>query len=210
MSEIINQIARVALGFARYNSGKLVEFIRNIITLMTGNASFPTPSPTLATVTSAVDQFDSLVQEASNGDRIVISARNASRAALLSLMRQLASYVQGQCKGNIAVLVSSGFKAVKQKGSSVIPAVPTNARLTPGPNSGTLLFLFGRGGKNVSNFTVQVADSPNGPWVDRGLTTRSRMLLTDLTPLQTKWARARANGAAGSSDWTEPTCRIVI
>ena len=78
MSDILNQIARVALGFARFNSGKLIEFVRNIVTLMTGNANFTTPSPPLATVTSAVDQYDSLVQEASNGDRIVIKARNAA------------------------------------------------------------------------------------------------------------------------------------
>lgn len=183
--------------------------MRNIITLMTANANYTTPSPTLATVTTAVDQFESLVQEASNGDRIVIAARNAARASLLSLVRQLASYVQGQCKGNLAILVTSGFKAVKQKSTSVIPMVPTNPRLLPGPAAGTLLFRFGRG-RNVSNFSIQVADDSEGPWTDWGLSGKTRVLLEGLTPLRTKWARARANGAAGSSDWTEPTCRIVI
>lgn len=209
MSDIINQIARVALGFARTNAGKLIEFVRNIITLMTGNANYTTPSPTLATVATAVDQFESLVQEASNGDRIAIAARNASRAGLLSLVRQLASYVQGQCKGDLAILVTSGFKAIKQKSTSVIPVVPTNPRLTPGPNTGALTFRFGRG-RNVSNFSIQLADDADGPWTDWGLSGKTRVLLDGLTPLRTKWARARANGAAGSSDWTEPTCRIVI
>ena len=209
MSDILNQIARVALGFARFNSGKLIEFVRNIVTLMTGNANFTTPSPPLATVTSAVDQYDSLVQEASNGDRIVIKARNAARAGLLSLMRQLASYVQGQCAGDVAILVTSGFKAIKQRSPSVIPAVPINPRLTPGPNTGTLIFRFGRG-QNVSNFSIQLANDSEGPWTDWGLSSKTRVLLDNLTPLQSKWARARANGAAGSSDWTEPTCRIVM
>ena len=209
MSTPVNQIARVALGFVRINAGQLVEFIRNIITLMTGNANFTTPSPPLATVTSAVDQFDSLVQEALNGDRIVIAARNAARASLLSLMRQLASYVQGQCAGDVAILVSSGFKSIKQKSTSVIPAVPTGARLTPGPNTCTLMFRFGRD-RNVSNFSIQVADDSEGPWTDWGLSNKTRVLLENLTPLRTKWARARSNGAAGSSDWTEPTSRVVI
>ncbi len=209
MTDNVNQIARVALGFSRVRAANLVEFVRNIVTLMKGNANFPTPFPTLGTITTAVDQYDSLVQEASNGDRIVIKARNASRASLLSLMRQLASYVQGQCAGDVAILVTSGFKAIKQRSTSVIPGVPTNPRLTPGTNSGTLDFRFGRT-KNASNFSVQLADDSAGPWTDWGLSSKSKVTLDDLTPLKTKWARARANGAAGASDWTEPTCRIVI
>ena len=39
---------------------------------------------------------------------------------------------------------------------------------------------------------------------------KTRVLLDNLTPLKNKWAPARANGAAGASDWTEPTCRIVM
>ena len=123
-------------------------------------------------------------------------------------MRQLASYVQGQCKGDVAILVTSGFRSIKQKSSSIVPAVPTNPRLAPGPNTSTLMFRFGRS-RNVSNFSIQLADDSEGPWTDWGLSS-TRVLLDNLTPLRTKWARARANGAAGSSDWTEPTCRIVI
>jgi hypothetical protein len=52
--------------------------------------------------------------------------------------------------------------------------------------------------------------NPEGPWSDWGLSTRAKMTLENLTPLKMRWARARANGAAGSSDWTEPTCRMVI
>ncbi|MEO5719739.1 MAG: hypothetical protein ABIR29_14360 [Chthoniobacterales bacterium] len=208
MSDIIKQIARVALGFARTNAGKLIEFVRNVITLMTGNANSTTPSPTLATDSTAVDQFESLVQEASNGDRIAIAARNEARAGLLSLVRQLASYVQGQCKGDLASLSLPGSR---RSSKSRPPSSRWCRRIcgSPRANSGALLFRFGRG-RNVSNFSIQVADDSDGPWTDRGLSNRTRVLLDGLTPLRNKWARARANGAAGSSDWTEPTCRVVI
>ena len=204
-----NQFARVALGFSRLVAARLIEFIRNVITLMTSNPNFTTPSPTLAAVDTAVTQYESLVQEASNGDRIVIAARNAAKGGLLSLVRQLAAYVQGQANGNRAVLLSSGFKATRLPATPSLPGVPVGPVLLAGPHNGSLFFRF-RLDRNTRNCSIQLADAADGPWTDWGLSTRSKVLLEGLTPLRSKWARARANGAAGSSEWTEPTCKIVI
>ncbi len=60
------------------------------------------------------------------------------------------------------------------------------------------------------NYSIQTADDPNGPWTDWGLSTKANNVLSGLTPYKTKWARSRANGSAGSSDWSEPTCKVVM
>ena len=202
-------IARVSYGFSRLKASVFITFVRNVVTLMTGNANFETPSPALEAITRAANNFASLVEQALNGDRIVIKARNAARVVLLNLMRQLAAYVQGHCQDSVAILATSGFENIKPKSPSTIPAVPANPRLSAGRVSSTLIFRFGRD-KNVNNFSIQTADDSAGPWTDWGLSSRARVVLENLTPLKLKWARARANGSAGSSDWSEPTGKIVM
>jgi hypothetical protein len=91
----------------------------------------------------------------------------------------------------------------------IIPGVPGNVRLTYNGTSGQLIFRF-TGDFNVKNFSVQHGKSVTGPWIDHDLSTSTRVKITDLTPRKTYWARARANGTAGSSDWCPPTCLMAF
>lgn len=59
--------SRVSLGFARKIDTDLIAFTRNVVTLMTGNAQYPTPSPTLAIITTSVDAFEVAVHDALDG-----------------------------------------------------------------------------------------------------------------------------------------------
>ena len=201
-------LVRVSYRFTRKRGARYLIFVRNILTLMPGLTAFPNP-PSLADTTVATDLYEDLVEKASSGDRQAIRAREEQFVVLDLRMRDLGAYVQGNCQNSAAILTSTGFEAIAPRSGSVIPDVPANGRLEYGKNSGSLIYRFKRS-KGVRNFSIQVADSPNGPWIDRELTTRANNVLDGFTPLQTKWARARANGAAGSSDWSEPTCRVVL
>ena len=46
------------------SDAQLIVHVGGIITGMTGNASFPTPSPTLAAVTAALNAFTTAVNDA--------------------------------------------------------------------------------------------------------------------------------------------------
>jgi hypothetical protein len=90
-----------------------------------------------------------------------------------------------------------------------VPATPLRARLSQGPQSGSLIFQYQKE-KTVRNCSIQTASAALGPWTDYGLTTKSKITLENLPTMAVTWARVRANGAAGSNDWTEPTCKGVI
>jgi hypothetical protein len=98
------------------------------------------------------------------------------------------------------------FQAHQRAG--VLPA-PENPSLGLTRRSGELLLRFRRV-KNAVNYTVQIADSANGPWRDYDLSTATRVTITGLTPGQTYWVRACANGSAGASEWTAPTSAMAI
>ena len=104
---------RVSLAFARKIDTDLIAFTRNVITLMTGNAQYPTPSPALTVITTAVNALETAVHDALDGGKIAIATRNAARAEMLSLLRTLAAYVTGTCDADLVLLLSSGFEPVK-------------------------------------------------------------------------------------------------
>jgi hypothetical protein len=202
-------LARVSLAFASLTNTDLIAFVRNVVTLMTGNAQYPTPSPTLAAVTSAVDAFETAVHDALDGGKMAILTRNAARESLLTLMRQLAAYVQGNCDGSIVLLGSSGFGAVRAKSPSYLPDIPANQRLAQTGTSGELRLNFDRV-PNAVNYSIQSATAPEGPWTDWGLSTTTRVTIDGLTPGKVYWAQACANGSAGSSDFGGPATAMAL
>jgi hypothetical protein len=200
---------RVSRSFGRYTVNHLITFLRNLITMMTSNPAFPTPDPDLKAFALVVDDLDTKAQSAMNRGRTEITARRAARVNTLSLTRQLANYVEMRCNGSLETLQSSGFAAVRAPSPPFVPATPGNPRLEYNGITGTLVFRF-TGDRNVKNFSVQHAENVAGPWIDHPLSTSTRVRLEDLTPGKSYWARSRANGTAGSSDWTVPTSKMAI
>lgn len=201
--------ARVSLSFARKIDTDLIAFTRNVISMLTCNAQYPSPTPPLTSLTTSVGDFESKVHEALNGGKIAIASRNAARVELLALLRQLAAYVQASCDADLLALLTSGFEPVRAPSPAGILPAPANPRLMLTGKSGELWFKFDRV-TNAVNYSIQVATNANGPWQDYDLATTSRVLIEALTPGQVCWARSCANGSAGASEWTVPTSAMAI
>jgi hypothetical protein len=200
---------RVSLAFARKIDTDLIAFTRNVVTLTTGNDHYQTPSPALTVITTAVNALETAVHDALDGGKIAIATRNAARAEMLSLLRQLASYVTGNCNADLVVLLGSGFDAVKAPSPVGVLPAPENLRLSITGISGELFLRFDRV-YSAANYSVQVATSPDGPWQDQALSTSTRVTLTSLTPGKVYWARAAANGTAGTSGWGGPATAMAV
>ena len=201
--------ARVALSFAKKIDTDLIAFVRNVIALMTNNPQYPTPMPTLAVLTTSVNAFETAVHDALDGGKIAIATRNAARVELLALMRQLATYVQASCNADLLALIGSGFDAVRAPSPVGVLPAPQNPRLMLTGKSGELQFKFDRV-NNANNYSVQTAPAATGPWEDDSLSTAARVLIGGLTPGETLWARACANGSAGASEWSTPTTAMAV
>ncbi len=201
--------ARVALSFAKKIDTDLLAFVRNVIALMTNNIQYPTPTPTLAVLTTSVNAFETAVHDALDGGKIAIATRNAGRVELLALMRQLAAYVQASCNADLLALIGSGFDAVRAPSPVGVLPAPQNPRLMMTGKSGELLFKFDRV-NNAVNYSVQTAPAATGPWEDDSLSTAARVLIGGLTPGETLWGRACANGSAGASEWSTPTTAMAV
>ena len=121
---------RVSYGFASLGDARLITFVRNMITLLGAlTVQYKTPMPALSLLTDAVNAFELAVQAALNGGKIEIGARKAARAFLLSLVRQEAAYVQGNCSDDVQNIIETGFAAVRGPSPAGQPAAAGKSAL---------------------------------------------------------------------------------
>src|ERR1041384_5748407 len=183
---------RVSLAFARKIDTDLIAFTRNVVTLITGNTQYPTPSPTLTVVTTAVNALETAVHDALDGGKRAIATRNAARQELLSLLRQLAAYVAGSCNADVRLLIGAGFEAIRTPSPVGVLPAPGNLRLDLTGISGQLYLRFDRV-PNAANYSVQTATTPDGLWDKRDLSTSTRVSIEGLTLGKVYWVGACAN-----------------
>ena len=200
----------VSLSFSKLTDGNLVTKTNQIIASLTGNASYPTPSPTLPVVQTATAAFSTALTAAADGGRTKTAEKNAARSVLLGLLRNLALYVQQHCNDDLPMLLSSGFDAQKEpQPAGVLPA-PESVTLTQSPLSGRLDFR-GAPVANASAYEGQMTTDINkDEWKDVGTFTSTRFSLDDLKPGTTYWARSRAIGAAGPGAWSDAVAAMAI
>ena len=204
-------LAKISLSFARATDGNLVIFTDSVISKMTNNAEYPTPTPTLASVQTSLTAFQDALAEAKDGGPSKTAAKNAAREVLMTKLRNLTLYVQMECGDDLAVLLTSGFEATKTPTPAGILPAPQQVTLTQGPLSGTL-DLRGRPVSNAGAYEAQKTtriDNP-GSWESVDQMTAARMQIEGLTPGKTYWARIRAIGSAGPGAWSEPVSAIAL
>lgn len=184
----------------------------NVVLLAMDNnvAIYTTPSPPLVDIQAALGNFTNGVAEAKDGGPSATSRKNNLRLILVGLLRQLASYVQVACKGDMTNLLLSGFPVQKPVRTpiGVLPA-PGNITLTLGKRSGELQAavnpVFG-----ASIYNWKLTPATPGATVQTAQTTASAHVFTGLTPGETYTVMANVVGAAGPSDWSNGATQMAV
>ena len=180
----------------------LAVAIGKIIDAMTGNTTYPTPVPPLATVVAARDSFVAAVN-ALNRSRTATVRRNQARAAMVQVVRDLGLYVQHTCAGDMAKLLSSGFPAQKprrQPGGVLL--APQNVRLRPSRVTGQLLArcaVLDQAKAYQWRFASALAPTV---WTQLDPVTSASITLVGLTRGTDYIVQVRAFGTRGPSDWS--------
>jgi len=203
--------AKIAISFLSTNSdAPLAVAIGRVIDAMTGNTTYVTPVPTLATVIAAQASFASAVN-ALNGSRAATVRRDQARAAMVQVVRDLGLYVQHTCAGDMAKLLSSGFPAQKPRGrpASVLTA-PQNVRLRPARVSGQLLArckVLDEAKAYQWRFATALAPTV---WTQLDPVTSASITLQGLTRGTDYIVQVRAFGTRGSSDWSDAATLMAV
>jgi hypothetical protein len=206
-----NNNYRVALSFARLPDSDLDEFTSNVITCLTSNAGFPTPTVKPADLTKLQSTFTDAIVAAAQGGKQATAAKNEARESLLDAMRKNAAYVQGIASHDLPLLLSSGYEATSTNRAQGQLDIPTIVGINN--DATTQLTVRMQPVDNARSYQVRASTGNNGstvslPTVDS--TQARRVILPNLTPGATYTVQARAvGGTTGYSDWSDPVSHMA-
>ena len=114
-------IVLIKLGLNKKTPVAIKEQMTKIISMLSGNANFPSTSPPIAVLTTKRDELSALIVAASNGDRLLIEQRNIKQAQCEELLRLLSYDIQHQSQGDADKIHSAGFETRHAKSPSQLP-----------------------------------------------------------------------------------------
>ena len=122
---------KITTALYKLSDASLQVKTEHIITCLTNNEYFTTPSPPLAEVKAALQTFVDATAIAQNRSKYDVLIKNNKRDMLLLLLKNLSLYVQLEGSENEMALASSGFSIQKAAEPVGILAKPQNFKLIP-------------------------------------------------------------------------------
>lgn len=193
------------MGLDGLKSVDLVAKSLTIETKMDGNASFPSPDPTLAAVTAKRQELETLMTKSSTGDREAIASRKVVFKELEAMLKKLAKYVSHLADGIENVILSSGFEVKKQRESMPPVSRPEALKVLRSEKQGEVILRWNTSRGALSYIVETTTTDPANPstlWNRDATVTRITHTVENLTPGTHYWFRACAVGRNGISAYS--------
>jgi len=201
---------KINLGFGKYTDAQLLVKSQAIHTAMTGNTNFPTPTPTLAAVQTAIDDYATALSAAQEGGKTNVATKNVKKGELIDVLVSLGNYVTFTADGDEVKLVSSGFPVQKQKEPSPPLEKPEIIKVEDGGNSGELLVTISAV-KGARTYVYQYTKDPlndANEWTGQN-STLTKFSFNELESGKKYWCRVLAYGINEQVVYSDPVSRIV-
>jgi hypothetical protein len=185
----------------------LIVYAQGIVTRMTGNPSFPSPTPPLARVTAAIDDLRAAETAALSRIKGAAAARNEKRTALVALLQQLRSYIQATADAG----ATNGASIIQSAGVAVRKTATRGARTftaRPGPISGTATVVAVSAARRAS-YEWQYSTDGGKTWIAAPSTLQAKTRITGLAQGSTVEFKYRAVTRTGEGDWSQPVSLMV-
>jgi hypothetical protein len=171
-------MAKVKIGFSRLSVSDQVERARNIKGKMAGNVNYTTPNPTLLVFEAAINALETAFNESRSRDKVKMATMRIRRAELLTLVFQLASYVQEASAGDEEKILSSGFDVRGAKTSHSVTAGAVNdVQVEDGSAEGKAVVSFDKADDAIIYIieaALSVSPMPAPQFELKGYTTKTR------------------------------------
>lgn len=206
-------MAKVKLDLATLTIPEKVALARKILTEMTGNADFATPSPPLADLTAKAAVLETrfnTAQQSRNTAQADTGAQNGAEHDLDAAVTAEGGYVEHESGGDEGKIRSTGMD-VRADAAPVgaLPA-PVNLSATTGDHDGEIDLHWDKV-KGAKSYTVQQCADPITPtgWAHAAVVTPTKATIEHLTSGTKYWFRVAAVGAAGQSAWSDPSTKFA-
>lgn len=195
----------IKAGLTRLKPAQVVAKSEYVETGMTGNANFPTPTPTLVEVTAARTQLVSALAAAESGAHADIAKKNEAVRTLRDLLTKLARYVNSAAGGDVDKAVSSGFELAKRPEPIDKLEAPQelNARMSSYEGRLDLRWQRVRGARMYQVYMCSGDPAVLANWQVVGVSSKTRHTVSDLAANTFFNFRVTALGRVGEGPASE-------
>ncbi|MFI5220518.1 MAG: fibronectin type III domain-containing protein [Bacteroidia bacterium] len=188
----------------------IIEKVRKVILMMTGNVTYTTPVPPLAQLTTETDDVETNYQDSLKGDRDKKALMRIALATLKDSLRTLTGYVQSASEGDETKILSAGFDVKSPRNPVGILPPPGNVRCVFGNVPGEIIVRWG-GVKGRLIYKVQINETPDIPrWVDYTYTGKARLVVSGLVSGNVYEFRIACISASGIGDYSDPASHKAL
>lgn len=203
---------RVKLNLKGLSALEKIAKARQIVTALTGNASFPTPTPPLTKVTAAADALETAYADTQTARQIAqtkTSIQHDKEDELETLLRQLASYIDSASGDDESAILSTGLD-VRGAASATVPTAPTALTASDGDMEGEI-DLHWDSVKGARSYIIERSEDPNkaASWAHATVAAKSSATVNGLTSGTRYWFRVAAVFSSGQSGWSDPSAKIA-
>jgi len=204
-----NPTIKSATGFRKMTPDAVFSTANAIYTGLNGNTNIAAPPVPfdLPTLLAANNTLGAANSAALDGGRKAVAQRNHDKEVVVKLLDQLAKYVQSNCKDDMTIFLSSGFKAQSSTKVTAATASESVRYVKVGPSSGQaqvkLVSVPGAGSYELRWAPVPAGGVPT-TWTTQPITSlRSATVISGLTPGTTYAFQGRAVIQSAYTDWSD-------
>jgi hypothetical protein len=201
---------KVIISFAQFTTDELIAFAWFVSFKMVGNPDFTTPDPPLAGVKALIEDLETKNTASKDGGKTPHAQMMEAREKLLEALRDLGLYVEKTAKGNLAIILGSGYPV----SSDHTPGERKDFWVKYGTNSGEILMgckAFPAARAYVwQRFAGAAPPTDDNQWIWCGVTTRAGMGIANLDRGRVVWFRFCAVTTAGMQSWNNPISLLIV
>jgi len=196
-------------GFSKLSDAELVTKTDFIILCMTGNLNYPDATPQVTKVKTEKDAFSASLVGAQDGGKPKTADKKKKRKALEKALKDLALYVQLNCKDDVAILLTSGFDGRSDGAPADEPGAPDNFKVQAGANSGSVeVSVDANENADMYVFEYALVNETGEPFWKTVMGKRTR-IIRDLVPGKKYMFRAALKGNSDNLVYSEIISRFV-
>jgi hypothetical protein len=200
---------RTSRSYGKFPDLDVSAFAGSIIVGLTGNAELAEPPVAPKELATLKKTFDDAIIAAAEGGSLAIAQKDAARAALVTALNKDASYVDINCDGDLAILLSSGYAAVSTNRAQTVLNAPEVTAAEYGQAGEIKLRVKGDPNRKAVLGRCKAMDGDWGPV----LTFKSsRAILFHGLKAGTTYVMQLCGlgGSTGQSDWSEPVSKMAL
>jgi hypothetical protein len=206
-----NSMKKIKFEFRHYSDGQMLVFSKGVHVALTGNAFFPTVSPSLATLQSAITAYDAALSLAKEGGRANVAAKNARKQELVDILVDLALDLMKTAAGNQEMLETTGYPLSKTPAPQPPIGVPVITRIENGESIGELIIKVKRQ-TGVKTYVYEYSPDPlsaDPQWTSHN-TTSIKGILSGLVSGKKYWCRVVAFGSGDQVMVSDPALSRIV